>query len=352
MARNFLLYIATQDPQKHAIMVASLDTETGTLSAPRLAIETRDPGHFALSSDGRHLYMGNAGTPGGVSAFAIKDREKGALEFLNFVESRGRGPSFVSIDASGRYVLDANYGGGYVEVLAIRPDGSLGERTALVQHEGSSVHARQNKAYAHWFHTDPSNQFALAADLGTDEIFVYRFDATSGRLAPHEPRAARVAPGSGPRHLAFHPNKEWVYAIQELSNQIVAFRWDAARGTLTPFQTVGTLADGFDGTNTAAEIRVRADGRFLYASNRGEDSLVVYEIDAKRGELAFRQRVPSGGKTPRYFAFSPDSRWLVATHQEGGNVVVFAVDAQTGELRRTGEPVPLTRPMGVLFAPD
>lgn len=352
MARNSLLYIATQDPRKPAIMVATLDTETGALSAPRLAIETRDPAHFALSADGRHLYLCNTGTPGGVSAFAVKGGQAGTLEFLNYRESKGRGPSYISVDGSGRYVLDANYGGGYVEVLEIRSDGSLGEQTAFVQHTGSSVHERQNKPYAHWIRTDPTNKFALVADLGTDQVVVYRFDAASGKLAPHDPPSARVPPGMGPRHLAFHPNGTWVYAIQELSSQIVAFRWDAARGTLDSFQTVNTLAEGFEDANTAAEIAVRDDGRFLYASNRGEDTLVVYEIDAESGELAFRQRIASGGKTPRYFAFDPSSRWLVVSNQESGNLVVFGVDERSGELRRAGEPVPQPRPMGVVFARD
>ena len=347
-----MLYIATQNPDKPGITVASLDTDTGALSAPRLVIETRDPAHFTLSGDGGHLYLCNTGTPGGVSAFTVKDRKTGALELLNYKESKGRGPSYVSVDGSGRYVLDANYGGGYVEVLALQPDGSLGEQTAFVQHTGSSVNPRQNKPYAHWFRTDPTNQFALAADLGTDQIVVYRFDAASGKLTPHDPPFAKVTPGLGPRHLAFHPNGKWVYAVQELANEVVAFEWNASRGTLTQFQAVKTLAEGFKDPSTAAEIAVRGDGRFVYVSNRGEDSLVVYAVDARTGELTLRQHIASGGKTPRYFAIDPTGRWLVVSNQDGGNVAVFSVDEKSGELKSAGKPVPLDRPMGVVFLPQ
>jgi 6-phosphogluconolactonase len=351
MAKSALLYVATQNAEKPGITVAHLDTTRGVLSTPRLVAETRDPAHFTVTPDGRHLYMCNTGTPGGVSAFAIKDPASGALELLNYRESRGRGPSYVSVDNSGRYVLDANYGGGYVEVLALRADGSLGDQTAFVQHEGSSVHARQNKPYAHWFRTDPSNRFAVAADLGTDQIVVYRFDAASGQLAANDPPSGKVTPGSGPRHLAFHPNGKWVYAVQELSNEVVAFEWDASRGALRQFQAIATLAGDFKGSSTAAEIAVRRDGRFVYVSNRGEDSLVVYAVDASTGELELRQRVSSGGKTPRYFDLDPSARWLVVANQESGNLRVFAVDGDSGELRHAGNDVSLDRPMGVVFLP-
>lgn len=349
MAKPALLYIATQNPEKPGITVAHLDLTSGALSPPKIVAETRDPAHFTVTADGRFLYMCNSGTPGGVSAFAIEDRRTGALKFLNHRESRGRGPSYVSADGTGRFVLDANYGGGYVEVLAVNADGSLGEQTAFVQHVGSSVHARQDKPYAHWFRTDPSNRFALAADLGTDQIVVYRFDASSGRLEANDPPAAMVAPGSGPRHLAFHPDGRWVYAVQELSNEVVAFEWDATRGALTRFQTVPTLAADFTQPNTAAEIIVRRDGRFVYVSNRGEDTLVVYAVDARTGELSLRQRMSSGGRTPRYFDIDPSGRWLVATNQGSGTVHVFALEEDSGELRPAGHEVKLDRPMGVVF---
>lgn len=350
MSKN-LVYIASQNPEKPAIHVAEFDAATGTLSAPKLAIETPDPSHFTLSADGRHLYMCNSGTPGGVSAFAV-DRKTGGLTLQNHIVSKGRGPSYVSLDASGKFVLDANYGGGYVEVLSLNADGSLKEQVSVVQHIGSSVNPqRQSKPYAHWFRTDPTNKFALAADLGTDEVVVYQFDAKTGKLTPNDPKASKVNPGSGPRHLAYHPNGKWFYAVQELSNEVVAFNWDAAKGSLTQFQVVKTLADDFKDTSSAAEIGVRADGKFLYMSNRGENTIVVFAIDAKSGELTFKQRVSSGGKVPRYFTFDPSNKWLLVANQDSGNLVVFSVDAKSGELAAKGEPVSLPRAMGVVFAP-
>jgi len=349
MAKTSLLYIATQDPAKMGITVAEFDSATGVLSAPRMVIETRDPAHFTLSPDHKHLYMCNTGTPGGVSAFAV-DKKTAALKLLNYKESKGRGPSYVSVDQSGRYVLDANYGGGYVEIYSLAKDGSLDQQTAFVQHEGSSVHPqRQTKPYAHWFRTDPSNKFGLVADLGTDQIVIYKFDAATGKLTPNDPPATKVVGGQGPRHLAFHPNGKWVYSIAEIANEVMAFGWDGKKGTLTQFQSVKTLAPGFTEPSTAAEIAVRADGKFLYASNRGEDSIVVYAIDAQSGELTLKQRTPSRGKVPRYFTLDPTNKWLIVSNQEGANVAVFNVDAKSGELAPQGEPVALVKPMAVVF---
>ena len=350
MAKTSLLYIATQNPQKMGIAVAEFDSDTGALSAPKLVTETRDPAHFTLSADGKRLYLCNSGTPGGVSAFAVEDRKSGALRLMNFKESKGRGPSYVSIDKSGHYLLDANYGGGYVEVYSLAADGSLDQQTAFVEHQGSSVHPqRQTKPYAHWIRTDPNNKFALVADLGTDHIVVYRFDDRTGKLSPNEPAFFKVIGGSGPRHMAFHPNGKWLYAAMELSNEVLALQWDAGKGTLNQFQAVKTLPADYKDPSTAAEIAVRKDGKFLYVSNRGHDSIVVYSIDEKTGELTLRQRVPSRGKVPRYFTFDTTGKWLIVSNQEGGNVAVFAVNQKTGDLTPKGDPVSFLKPMGVVF---
>lgn len=352
MAKTSLVYIATQNPEKMGITVAEFDSATGKLSAPTMIQETRDPAHFTVTSDGRHLYMCNTGTPGGVSAFAIKDRKTGAMELLNYKESRGRGPSYVSVDKSGKYVLDANYGGGYIEAFSLTKSGALDQRTAFVQHTGSSVHPqRQTKPYAHWVRTDPSGKFVLVADLGMDQVVIYRFDDKTGKIVPNDPPFTKTTPGTGPRHLVFHPNGKWVYGIAEMANEVMAFRWDAETGVLTPTGSVKTLAEGFNGPSTAAEIAVHDNGKFLYASNRGEDSLVVYSIDASSGALAFKQRVSSGGKVPRYFTFDPSNKWLLVSNQEGANVSVFSVDGKTGELAKVGESVTLVKPMGIVFLP-
>ena len=352
MSKTSLLYIATQNPEKMGITVAEFDSATGKLSAPRMIQETRDPAHFTVTPDGRHLYMCNTGTPGGVSAFAIKDRKTGALELLNYKEAKGRGPSYVSVDKSGQYVLDANYGGGYVEVFSLDKKGALDQQTAFVQLAGSSVHPqRQTKPYAHWIRTDPSGKFVLVADLGMDEIVVYKLDHKAGTLTPNDPPFVKVPGGMGPRHLVFHPNGKWLYAIAEMGNQVMAFNWDSAKGALTQFQSVNTLDASFKDASTAAEIAVHVNGKSLYMSNRGEDSIVVYSIDAMSGELAFKQRVASRGKVPRYFTFDPTNKWLIVANNEGANVSVFSVDGGTGELAPVGEPVALVKPMGVVFLP-
>ena len=328
---------------------ARFDADTGTLTPPELILETPDPAIFVIHPDEKHLYACNTGTPGGVSAYAI-DRATGALTLVNFKESKGRGPSHLSLDRTGRYVLDANYGGGHVDVLALAADGRLGEQTAFVQHRGSSVHPqRQTKPYAHCIKVDPTNRFALAADLGTDHVVVYRFDAASGTLTPNDPPFAAVTPGSGPRHLTWHPNGRWLYVVEEIANSVTAFSWDGAKGTLTEFQTIPTLPADFTGTNTAAEITVHANGRFLYASNRGHNSIAVYAIEEGTGRLTLRQHISSQGKTPRYFAFDPTNRWLIATNQDSANAAIFRVDEKTGELTLQGVQTTLPKPCGLAF---
>jgi 6-phosphogluconolactonase len=351
-ADSLLVYFGTQNADTMGIALARFDTVTGSLSPPSTTVATRDPAFMAFDPRGNHLYLCNTGTPGGLSAFAV-ERRTGALELLNHVGAEGRGPSHVSLDRTGQYVLNANYGGGYVEVHAIEEKGRLGNRTAFVQLTGSSVHPqRQTKAYAHWFGVDPTNRFALIADLGTDHIMIYRFDSSTGALTPNDPPFAKVRPGSGPRHLAWHPNGRWMYAVQELSNEVIAFAWDGTRGALTELQTTPTLPADFQGTNTAAEIGVHSNGRFVYVSNRGHDSIAVFAIDTQSGQLKLIEHVSSRGKTPRFFAFDPSYQWLIVNNQEGDSIVVFRVDPASGKLTAHGEPVRFVKPMGVAFLPQ
>ncbi len=343
MVQTYHVHIATQAPGAMGIARASFDPKSGELSALETIASTSDPGFLALHPRGTHLYVANAGTPGGVTSLRIG--ESASLTQLNFVQSQGRGPSYISVDRSGQYLLAANYGGGFIEVLALNLDGSLGAQTAFVQHSGRSVHPeRQTRAYPHWFGTDPSNQFAIVNDLGTDRVYVYRFE--HGKVTPAEPAFVTTKPGSGPRHLAWHPNGRIAFLIEELSNEITSFAWNGS-GELKALHTVSTLASDFSGTSTAAEIAVHASGRFLVGSNRGEDSLVVFAIGPD-GQLTFRQRISSGGKTPRYFAFDPTHAWLLVTNQSSENVVLFSVNAESGELRQVAER-PLGKPAGVVF---
>jgi 6-phosphogluconolactonase len=249
-------------------------------------------------------------------------------------------------------VLAANYAGGNIAVFAIKPDGTLGDRTAFVQHTGSSVNPqRQTHAYAHSIIVDPSNRFALVADLGLDKILVYRFNEKDGRLTPNDPPFVAIKPGSGPRHVTFHPNGRWVYVISEIASTVTAFNWNSTNGTLAEFQSVSALPADFQGTNTSAEIMVHPNGRFLYASNRGDDSLAVFAIDQTTGRLALVEHVSCGGKTPRFFTFDPTGKWLLCSNHGSDNTVVFRVDENTGKLTQSGQPVPVPYPFCEGFLP-
>ena len=345
------VYFGTQSSTEGTgLSIARFDAVTGTLTVPRLVKKTSRPTLFVIDAGGRHLYTCNSATPGGVSAFEI-DRNSGDLRFLNFVESDRRGPSHLSLDQTGRFVLNANYGGGYLEVIAINDDATLGEKTAVVHHEGKGEHpTRQDAPHAHAFKVDPTNRFALAADLGLDKVLVYRFDATSGAIALNDPPHASVAPGSGPRHIAWHPKGNIAYVVQELSNEVSVFEWDAGAGVLSEIQTISTLPADFSG-GTAAEIAVHPNGRFVYASNRGHDSIAVYAADGKSGKLALVEHTGTRGETPRYFEIDPTREWMIVTNEDSDNAVVFRVDPDSGRLTSHGEPVPVPQAAGIAILP-
>jgi 6-phosphogluconolactonase len=331
--------------------VARFDPATGALTTPLLDVEAVQPAFFVIHPDGRHLYTCNSGSPGGISAYAI-DPGTAHLTWINRVPSGGDEPSYVCLDQTGRFVLVANYNAGNVAVFALRPDGGIGARTALIQHTGRSVNPeRQTHPYAHSIVVDPTNRFALAADLGTDRLDVYRFDEKTGALAPNDPPFATVKPGSGPRHVKFHPNGRWVYVINEMGCTVTAFNWDPIRGALTEFQTIPTLPADFNGTSTCAEVLVHPNGRFLYGSNRGHNSIVVFAIDPENGCLTPVEHVPTRGKTPRNFAFDPSGEWILCTNQDSDNAVVFRVDGTTGRLTQTGQPIPVPGPFCERFLP-
>jgi 6-phosphogluconolactonase len=331
--------------------VAHFDTDTGVLTKPRFLTEAVEPAFFVIHPDGRHLYTCNSGSPGGVSAYEI-ERATGQLTLLNKVPAGGGDPSYLCLDRTGRYVLFANYDGGNIAVLALKPDGSLGGRTAFVQHTGRSVDPRrQTHAYAHSIIVDPTNRFALVADLGVDRLFVYRFDEKTGSLQPNDPPFATIRPGSGPRHVKFHPNGRWVYLISEMGCTVTAFHWDSAHGALQEFQTISTLPADFKGISNCAEIEIHPNGRFLYGSNRGHDSLAVFTIDPDTGRLAPLEHVSTQGKTPRNFAFDPTGKWIICTNHGSDNAVVFRVDEATGRLTPAGQPVSVPSPFCERFLP-
>ncbi len=333
------------------------DAATGRATSPELAAETPNPTFLTSHPNHRFLYaaneIGNFGgkKSGAVSAFAI-DAASGHLKLLNQQPSGGDGPCHVSLDPSGRWALVANYGSGSVAVFPVRADGRLGEATAVVQHEGRSVNPRRQEGpHAHFITMDPAGRFALACDLGLDQVLVYRFDAGRGALAANDPPAARLKPGSGPRHLAFHPNGRFAYVISEMASTITAFRWQPGRGALAELPSVSTLPVGFAGQSTAAEIQVHPSGKFVYGSNRGDDSIAVFATDPRTAKLAFVERQSTLGRTPRYFGLDPTGRFLLACNQDSGNIVVFRVEGATGRLTPTGQTLTVGSPVCLQFVP-
>jgi 6-phosphogluconolactonase len=335
------------------IYVSRFDATTGRLSQPELAVATEDPSFLALHPNGRWLLAVNElqmldGRPtGAVSSFSI-DPGTGALTFLNRQYSEGASPCHLLITRDGRHALVANYHGGSIAVLPIARDGTVWPATCVVRHEGRGPHPdRQEGPHAHSIHLDPAERFALAVDLGLDKILVYRFDGAGGTLTPHDPPHATLDPASGPRHLAFHPAGKWLYVDNELANTVTVFDYDREAGRLAERQTVPTLPPDFKGANTTAEIRCTPDGRFLYVSNRGHDSLAVFAVDETTGALTPSGHVSTQGHTPRHFAIDATGRYLIAANQDTDDVVVFRIEPRTGALAPTGSRLNVPRPVCV-----
>ncbi|HUG52789.1 MAG TPA: lactonase family protein [Vicinamibacteria bacterium] len=344
-------------PKSQGIYVSTFDAATGALGPPRLAAESANPSFLALHPSRPLLYAVNeeddfeGQRAGSVSAFAIEPAT-GTLKALGRASSRGAHPCHLAVDRSGRHVLVANYSGGNVASLPLRADGSLEAASSVVQHAGSSADAKRQKGpHAHMIEADPGNDFVLAADLGLDQVLVYRFDDDKGLLTPADPPHARVAPGSGPRHFAFSPDGRDLYVLNEMLITVTAFKHQGGR--LTEYQTVPATAPGASITpaDSGAEILVHPVGRFVYASLRGPDSLAVFARDAQSGRLTLVEHVASGGKTPRGFGIDPSGRWLLAAHQRSDQVVVFGIDAGTGRLEATGQTLEVGSPVSVAFFP-
>jgi 6-phosphogluconolactonase len=346
----------TQGKSK-GIYLLELDMETGALTVAGSGPQVVNPSFLAIHPNRRFLYACNetgdfeGQKSGAVSAFAIAP-ETGQLTLLNRQASRGTAPCHLTVDREGKHVLVANYSSGSVAVLPILPDGKLGPATGFVQHEGHGPNpARQEGPHAHSINLDAANRFAVAADLGLDKLMVYRLDAARGTLTPNDPPSAPVAPGAGPRHFAFHPNGRFAYVINELNSTVTAFAWDALHGTLKELQAISTLPPDFQGTNYPAEVQVHPSGKFLYGSNRGHDSIVIYTINARTGQLRRIGNQPTGGRNPRNFCLDPTGTYLLAANQDSDNIVVFRIDPKTGGLSPTGHTAEVPKPVCVLMMP-
>jgi 6-phosphogluconolactonase len=347
-ANSYLVYVGTY-------------TKTGQLTPIGVAAEVVNPSFLATDPQHRFLYavteMGQEHGPGAsqkngfISSFSI-DRKTGALTLLNKVDSGGSGPCHLVVDKTGKMLFVANYGSGSVASFAIKPDGSIGERTGFDQHTGSSVNpARQKGPHAHEVVLSPDNRFLFVPDLGTDQIKIYRVDAAKGTFTPNDPPFATVKAGYGPRHFTFGRGAKFAYAVCEMGSSVAVFSYDPAKGSLTPVQTISNLPSDFKGVNNSAEIEVDRSGRFLYASNRGNDSITVFAIDPEKGTLTSVQVVPTQGNMPRNFAIDPTGKYLIAANQKSNNMVVFAIDPKDGQLKPAGQTLDISSPVDILFVP-
>lgn len=355
---KYLFYVGTyteEGSKSKGIYAFRYDAATTEITPLGLAAETTNPSWVALSPNGRYLYavneVGNYKGPnsGGVSAFSI-DHATGKLTFLNEVASRGADPCYITVDRAGKYVLVANYTGGSVAVFPILADGKLGEASAFVQHTGKGTNPeRQEGPHAHSIDLSPDNRFAMVDDLGLDELLVYKFDSSKGSLTPNDPPFTKLDAGAGPRHFGLRPDGKFAYVIAEMGHTVTVFSNDAASGKLQVLQTITTLPTGFTGRNDDAEIQVHPSGKFLYASNRGDDSIAIYAIDPSKGTLSQVGIVPTGGKEPRSFEIDLAGRLLFAANQKSDNIVVFKIDAKTGQLTPTGKVLEVGAPVCVKF---
>jgi 6-phosphogluconolactonase len=355
---KYIFYVGTytEDGSKSkGIYAYRFDAHTGQITSLGLAAETTNPSFVAPHPNGRFLYavneVGNYKGPnsGGVSAFSI-DHATGKLTFLNEVASRGADPCYIIVDKTGKYVLVANYTGGSIAIFPALEDGKLGEASAFVQHTGHGTNpSRQEGPHAHSIDLSPDNHLAMVDDLGLDELLVYKFDSAKGSLTPNDPPFAKLDPGAGPRHFALHPSGKFGYVISEMQSTVTTFSNDPATGTLHRLQTISALPKDFHGENDDAEIQMHPSGKFLYASNRGSDTIAVFAIDPSKGTLTPVEYTPTQGKIPRSFEIDPSGNFLFAANQKSDNIVVFRIDAKTGRLTPTGQVLNVASPVCVKF---
>jgi 6-phosphogluconolactonase len=354
MGASHLIFLGTYTRTgiSKGIYTVRLDRETGALGNPELAAETTDPAWLTFSPDKRHLYAIHASRAQGMG-FSV-DATTGKLTPPPAASPAGGTdpvgpPSHLAVDATGRVLLAANYHESFVATTAIRADGTLGE-TRIIRHEGKGTHpTRQEKPHVHSVTLSPDNRFVVVADLGLDRVFSYALDPATASLTPASPPFVTTSAGAGPRHFKFGRDGRHAYVINELDNTITVFDYDASRGALSPKQTLSTLPRDFKGQSATAEIRVHPNGRFIYGSNRGDDSIAAFNVNSQTGELTFVEAVKTGGKNPRNFALSPDGKWLVCGHQDTPLLTVFRVDEVTGRLSRNPSTANVPACVCVLF---
>lgn len=364
-------YSSKQGPEGSAgkgegIYLFLMDRATGELTQREVFPNDSNPSWLAIDSSGTHLYAANetqtyqGSRSGSVTAYAI-DRASGRLDRLNTVSSEGAGPAQLSVHPAGRHVLVANYGGGTVAVIPIQANGELGRATD-VKHDGGEIRATRptsappgsfaisghDRPHAHMIQGDLSGRYVFHADLGLDRIFVWKFDAASGMLAPNDPPFVSLPAGDGPRHFVFHPNGRWFYSLQEEGSTIAVFGYDGATGRLTPRQTLSTLPKGFTGTNFTSELRISPDGKYVYAANRLHDSIAWFSVGAN-GELIFAGEEWTRGDYPRSFTIEPAGNFLYTCNQRSDAITTYRVDKASGKLTFTGQYTAVGTPAIIVF---
>lgn len=357
-ANECLVYIGTYtSASSKGIYSARLNLRTGRLAQPSLAAESTSPSFLALHPGGRFLYAVNEvdsfeGKRGGaISAFSVAS-DSGGLKLLNQQSTGGPGSCHLALDREGKIVVVANYSGGSTTALAVQADGRLGATTAFHQHTGSSVNqGRQKEPHAHCVTFDKSSRVAFVADLGLDKVLGYQFDPARGTLTPSAAHTFSTKPGAGPRHFVFDPSGRTGYAINELDCTVTGWHFDADARMLSEIHTVSTLPAGesVKAGYSTAEIAVHPSGKFVYGSNRGHNSIVVYTRHYVSGKLEAIQHEPTGGRTPRNFAIAPGGRWLLAANQDSDSISVFGINPTTGRLKAVGTPVTVGKPVSLVF---
>jgi 6-phosphogluconolactonase len=360
---SYILYVGTYTgPESKGIYAYSYDAATGKLTPLGVAAETANPSFLAIDSTRKFLYAVNEGhdykgeNSGAVTAFSIDDRKTGKLTELNEVSSHGADPCYISFDRTGKYALVANYSGGTVAAFALAADGRIGEASSVVKDAGElgPNKARQEAPHAHFIQASAHNRFVYVADLGLDRVLIYKFDAAKGTLTAGGPPvlagaspspagsaakdffSATLAPGTGPRHIAFSADGKFMYVMGEMDSTVTVFA-NAANETYHSVQKISALPSGFSGNNTAAEIEIHPSGKFLYTSNRGDDSIAVFTVNRATGKLTFLQRISSGGNAPRHFAIDPTGARLLVANEDTGNIIEYRIDPATGRLKPVGE---------------
>lgn len=347
VAQNPYLLVGTYTAKgSEGIYVFRFNQKTGELTPVSVGVDVKNPSFLALAPSGNHLYSVDEVDNGGVTAWGF-DAETGTLTKMNSQSAGGKWPCHMETDATGKWLIAGNYGSGNLRVFPVLPDGSLGEPVQTIQHEGSGPNtSRQESPHVHSVNFSPDQKQVLVPDLGIDKVMAYDFDAATGRLTPSAQPFQATPPGSGPRHLAYHPNGKFVYTILELTSQVAVYGYE--NGTLTERQVISTLPADFTEKNTCADIHLSPDGKFLYGSNRGHNSLAIYSVNSQTGELTFVSHQPVG-KTPRNFSLDPGGKFLLVANQDSDNILIFRRNVRKGTLTPTPFEAKVSMPVCLKF---